>query len=112
MKSGFSEAPAKLIEVEPRQMTEAEILAAAEADEDALPWDEAALRAAARIPAAKVIRRALDLSQEAFAARFQIPLGTLRAWEQGVSVPDKTAQAYLKAIAGEAAALARALAAG
>jgi putative transcriptional regulator len=31
--------------------------------------------------------RALDLSQEAFAARFQIPLGTLRAWEQGVSVP-------------------------
>jgi putative transcriptional regulator len=93
-------------------MTEVEILAAAAADKDALPWYEAALREASRMPRVKVIRRALDLSQEAFAARFLIPLGTLRAWEQGVSVPDKTARAYLKAIAGDAAAMAKALGAG
>jgi len=92
-----------------REMSEAEILAAAAADEDALPWDEAGLAAAAAMPRVSVIRRALGLSQAAFAERFQVPLGTLRAWEQGVSVPDRTAQAYLRAIAGDAAGVARAL---
>jgi putative transcriptional regulator len=31
-----------------------------------------------RTPRAKIIRRALDLTQEEFAARYRIPLGTLR----------------------------------
>jgi putative transcriptional regulator len=39
-------------------------------------------------PRAKLIRRALGLTQEEFAARFQIPLGTLRDWEQGAAEPD------------------------
>jgi putative transcriptional regulator len=48
-----------------------------------------------------VIRRALGLTQEDFAARYRIPLGTLRDWEQGRSKPDAPARAYLMVIAKE-----------
>jgi len=41
-----------------------------------------------RVPRAKTLRRALGLTQEEFAARFQIPLGTLRDWEQGRAEPE------------------------
>jgi len=41
------------------------------------------------------LRRALALTQEEFAARSKIPLGTLRDWEQGRSEPDQPAKAYL-----------------
>jgi len=37
------------------------------------------------------------------------PIGTLRDWEQGRVEPDQAAQAYLKAIAGDAAAVQRAI---
>lgn len=43
--------------------------------------------------------RAFRLTPEEFSTRYQIPLGTLRDWEQGLSVPDQTARAYLKVIA-------------
>jgi putative transcriptional regulator len=58
---------------------------------------------------AKTIRRTLGLTQEAFATRFQIPIGTLRDWEQGRAEPDQTARAYLRAIAGDPEAVWRAL---
>jgi putative transcriptional regulator len=64
------------------------------------------------VPRTRTLRRALDLTQEEFAVRFQIPLGTLRDWEQGKSEPDQSARAYLRAIAGDAAAVHRALEAG
>jgi len=48
---------------------------------------------------AKIIRRALGMTQEEFAARYRIPLGTLRDWEQGRAVPDQPARAYLTVIA-------------
>ena len=51
----------------------------------------------------------MGLTQEEFAARFHIPLGTLRDWEQGRSEPDQPARAYLKVIAGDPAAVTRAL---
>lgn len=57
----------------------------------------------------KGLRRALGLTQEEFCRRFGIPLGTLRDWEQGRSEPDKPAKAYLRAIAGDADAVSRAL---
>jgi putative transcriptional regulator len=38
------------------------------------------------------------LSQEEFAARFHIPLGALRDWEQGRKDPDAAARAYLVVI--------------
>jgi putative transcriptional regulator len=52
-----------------------------------------------RTPRAKIIRRALELTQEEFAARYHIPLGTLRDWEQGRAEPDQPARAYLTLIA-------------
>lgn len=51
-----------------------------------------------RVPDPKAIRTRLGLSQEAFARQFEIALGTLRDWEQGVRIPDSTARAYLRVI--------------
>lgn len=52
-----------------------------------------------RVPRIKILRRALGLTQEEFASRYHIPLGTLRDWEQGHCEPDQTARAYLTVIA-------------
>ena len=93
----------------PRPMTEAQIEAAAHADPDAQPLAEADMATMPRIPRAKTLRRALGLTQEEFATRYQIPLGTLRDWEQGRAEPDQPARAYLKAIAGDPEAVKRAL---
>ncbi len=90
-------------------MTEAEIESAAHADPDAQPLTQADLATLPRIPRAKTIRRALGLTQEEFATRTQIPLGTLRDWEQGSTEPDQPARAYLTDIASEPAIIARAL---
>jgi len=57
------------------------------------------LRTARRVPRVKTLRRALDLTQREFAARYRIPLGTLRDWEQGRMEPDQPARAYLTVIA-------------
>jgi putative transcriptional regulator len=72
---------------------------AARADPDAQPLTEAALNRMKRTPRVKIIRRALDLTQEEFAERYHIPLGTLRDWEQGRSEPDQPTRAYLTLIA-------------
>lgn len=64
---------------------------------------------ARRVPRAKTLRRALGLTQEEFATRYQIPIGTLRDWEQGRAEPDQPARAYLKAIAGDPEGVQRAL---
>lgn len=92
-----------------RAMTEAEIEEAANADPDALPMTEEEWEHAPRVPRVKTLRRALQLTQEEFAARYQIPLGTLRDWEQGRSKPDQTAVTYLKVIAAAPEAVERAL---
>jgi len=82
-------------------MTDAQRHQAALNDPDARPLTEEDLSRMKRTPQAKIIRRALGLSQEDFAARYHIPLGTLRDWEQGRVEPDQAAQAYLKVIARE-----------
>ena len=90
-------------------MTDAERHTAALSDPDArpiTPENEKYLRSTPRV---RVIRRALRLSQEAFAARFHIPLGTLRDWEQGRKVPDAAARAYLVVIGRNPSAVADAL---
>jgi len=79
-------------------MTEAEIHAAAIGDPDAQPLTPERLAKMKQTPRAKIIRRALGLSQEEFSARFHIPLGTLRDWEQGRKDPDTAARAYLRVI--------------
>jgi putative transcriptional regulator len=90
-------------------LTEAEVHAAALADPDAQPLTAERVAGMKQTPRVKIMRRALGLTQEEFALRFQIPLGTLRDWEQGAAQPDQTARAYLRAIAGDAAAVQRAL---
>jgi putative transcriptional regulator len=82
-------------------MTEAEKHAAALSDLDNRPLSERDMKRMKRTPRAKIIRRALGLSQEGFAARYHIPLGTLRDWEQGRAEPDQAARAYLTVIARE-----------
>lgn len=73
--------------------------AAALGDPDAQPLTEDSLARMRPVPRTKTMRRALGLTQEAFAMRYHIPLGTLRDWEQGRSEPDQTARAYLAVIA-------------
>src|SRR6266852_4574256 len=92
-----------------RPMTEAEVLAAAKSDPDARPFSAADLARMKHTPRAKLIRRALGLTQEEFAVRFQIPLGTLRDWEQGATEPDQAAKAYLTVIARDPEAVSKAL---
>jgi putative transcriptional regulator len=82
-----------------RPMTEAQVKAAANSDPDARPMTAEELRSARRVPRVKSLRRALGFTQEEFAARYQIPIGTLRDWEQGRTEPDQPARAYLKVIA-------------
>jgi len=89
--------------------TEAQNHAAALADPDAQPLTPERLEDMKQTPRLKVIRRALGLTQEEFAARYQIPLGTLRDWEQGAKEPDQAARSYLRAIAGNPQAVHSAL---
>lgn len=76
-----------------RPMTESQIDAAAARDPDSRPLTPADFARMKRTPQVKIIRRALGLSQDDFAARYHIPIGTLRDWEQGRAVPDQAARA-------------------
>jgi putative transcriptional regulator len=76
-----------------RPMAPGAIEKAARADCDARPLTEADLKRMKRTPQAKIIRRALELTQEEFSARYHIPLGTLRDWEQGRAEPDQSGPA-------------------
>ncbi len=79
--------------------TDAQTDEAALSDPDARPLTAIDFKRMRRVPQVKTLRRALRLTQEDFAARYQIPLGTLRDWEQGRTEPDQPARAYLKVIA-------------
>jgi putative transcriptional regulator len=92
-----------------RRMTQKQIEAAANSDHDNRPLSADDLERMKRTPQVKIIRRALGISQEDFAARFHIPIGTLRDWEQGRVAPDQAAQAYLTVIARNPEAVRKAL---
>ena len=51
------------------------------------------------VPDVKAIREALGLSQSEFSDTYNIPLPTLKGWEQRRRYPDATAAAYLRTIA-------------
>jgi putative transcriptional regulator len=93
-------------------MTDEEVHAAAMADPDARPMTPEEMAKAQRVPRVRTLRRALGLTQEEFAARYHIPLGTLRDWEQGRTEPDQPTRAYLKVIASNPEEVSRALAGG
>jgi putative transcriptional regulator len=90
-------------------MTDGQRHGAAMSDADAKPLVRADLKRMKKTSRAKIIRRALGLSQEEFAARFHIPVGTLRDWEQGRKDPDAAARAYLVVIGKNPEAVAKAL---
>jgi putative transcriptional regulator len=90
-------------------MSEAESHYAAVSDLDNPPLTGDDMRRMKRVPRVRIIRRALGLSQEEFAARFRIPVGTLRDWEQGRTEPDQAARAYLTVIARAPDEVAKAL---
>ena len=54
-----------------------------------------------RISFAKHLRFKFGFTQEEFSQTYQIPIGTLRDWEQHRCEPDATARAYLKVIAAD-----------
>jgi putative transcriptional regulator len=85
-------------------LTNEEIHAAALADPDAQPIplgtdEELAKLGLHRQVNVKELRERLGLTQEAFAAAYRIPVGTLRDWEQRRKNPDAPARAYLTVIA-------------
>ena len=87
---------------------------AALADPDAQPIpfgtdEELAKLGLHRIPNVKRLRERLGLTQEAFAAAYRIPIGTLRDWEQRRKIPDATARAFLTVIARDPQTVARLL---
>jgi putative transcriptional regulator len=90
-------------------LTEEEITAAALSDPDTVILTDEELRESL-IPNPKEIRQKLHMTQEQFAEQFQVPLGTLRDWEQGVSMPDSAAKNYLRVIAKNPQAVLEALA--
>ena len=87
----------------------AEIEATAVRDRENPPLTEVRTGQLRPVPRVKTLRRALALTQEEFALRYHIPLGTLRDWEQGRSEPDQPAKAYLTVIARDPEGVERAL---
>jgi putative transcriptional regulator len=90
-------------------MSEEERHAAALSDPDCPPATEAQLARARRVPSVRALRLKMNLTQEEFAARFGLPLGTVRDWEQGAHLPDRAAQVLLTVIASNPDAVIRAL---
>lgn len=90
-------------------MTEAQVEAAAQADGDNPPLSSEELAGFKPVPNPKAIRVHLHMTQEEFARRFRVPLGTLRDWEQGARQPDSAAKSYLRVIAHNPQAVIQAL---
>jgi putative transcriptional regulator len=91
-------------------MTEEEIEANARSDPDNPPLTAEELARMRRVPDPRRIRQRLHLTQEEFATQFEIPLGTLRDWEQGVCFPDSAARTLLRVIEQDPEAVLNALA--
>jgi putative transcriptional regulator len=80
-------------------ITDEQIRAAALSDPDTVPVPVYDTPGLTPVPNVKRLRESLGLTQEAFAAAYRIPVGTLRDWEQCRKNPDAPARAYLMVIA-------------
>src|SRR6266567_1094270 len=92
-------------------MTNEEVMPAALSDPDAQPIPRGTDEELAKIGLHLIVnsrrlRDRLGLTQEEFASRYRIPVGTLRDWEQGRKFPDAPARAYLTIIARDPHAVA------
>ena len=81
-----------------KEKTDEESEAAAIADRDAQPLDDAALGRLLPVPDVKAIRGRLGLTQRQFASAFRLAIGTVRDWEQGRTVPEGPARILLAVI--------------
>jgi putative transcriptional regulator len=79
-------------------MTDEEVEANALSDPDNPPWTTEDLQRLKPVPNTKAIRTRLHLTQEQFALRFHLPLGTVRDWELGRREPDTAAKNFLRVI--------------
>ncbi len=91
-------------------LTDDQIAASIKDDPDAAPIPVYATPGLTPIVNVKKLRERLSLTQEAFAAAYRIPIGTLRDWEQRRKLPDAPARAYLTVIARNPQAVAELLA--
>jgi putative transcriptional regulator len=96
-----------------RNMTEEEIIANALSDPDNPPLTDEELARMQRVVSARQIRKDLGMTQAQFAETFEIPLGTLRDWEQkGTFIShNQAAASYLRVIEQNPDAVISALAA-
>jgi putative transcriptional regulator len=90
-------------------LADEDIARAAQDDPDNPVLTAADLAAFKSVADAKLIRRSMNLTQEAFAHMFHIPIGTLRDWEQHRTEPDQAAQNFLKVVSASLDAVKRAL---
>jgi putative transcriptional regulator len=79
-------------------LSEEDIEANALSDPDNPPIPSERLERMRPIPNPKEIRRRLHMTQEQFATRFQLRIGTVRDWEQGLKEPDSAAKTLLRVI--------------
>lgn len=79
-------------------MKNAPVIPADPSDPEDFPVSIEALDRAQRARLIRMTRTALNLSQPEFAARFRVPVGTLRDWEQARSTPPDFAVAYVRVI--------------
>ena len=90
-------------------MTDEEQEAAARSDPDNPPLTEEQLARTQPVAPIKALRFKLGLTQEEFATRFHLPLGTIRDWERGARRPDAAATILLRVIAQNPQAVLHAL---
>ena len=79
-------------------MSDEDVERAALSDPSAQPAADEELQRFNRPPDVRVIRRALGLTQEQFAATFHLSAATVRDWEQTRSQPDQAARTLLRLI--------------
>ena len=95
-----SDGSLTLLKIKPiPDLSEEFIEAAARNDPDNPPMTAQQLAKARHVPRVRTLRFTLGMSQQEFAKRYRIPLGTLRDWEQGRTEPDEAARAYIDVIA-------------
>jgi putative transcriptional regulator len=80
-------------------MTDEEIERLAESDPDNPPATDAQLDRGVFGRKVRLTRESLNMTQEEFAAALQVPLATLRNWEQGRFDPDPAARALMTIVA-------------
>jgi len=86
-----------------------DIEVAAASDPDNLPLNSEDIKNLKPLSRVKIIRGAMKMTQEEFAAKFHLSLSALRDWEQGRYQPDQAARSYLKVIAANSQMVLKAL---